>query len=315
MVIDKIYNISVSPHVRKDITTQRIMRDVLIALLPACLFGIWHFGLAALRVIVASVTSCVVSEILFQFFTGRKVSAGDYSAAVTGVILALNLPSTVPLWIPVLGGAFAIIIVKQLYGGLGQNFMNPALAARCFLLISFASIMTNYPAVDGVSGATPLAVLKAGGEVDLLQMFFGTHSGVIGETSVLAILIGAAYLLIRKVITIRIPLIMTVSAVLFAGLFFWLSTGEAPTVEYLLAQTMGGGLLLGAVFMATDYVTCPVTNSGKMVFALFVGLLVALIRVFSGSAEGVSYAIIIGNMVSPLIEKWTTPKAFGKEGK
>ena len=313
--MDKIYNISVSPHIRKDISTQRIMRDVLIALLPACLFGIFNFGLAALRVIVASVTSCVVSEILFQFFTNRKVTVNDLSAAVTGVILALNLPSTVPLWIPVLGGAFAIIIVKQLYGGLGQNFMNPALAARCFLLISFASIMTNYPAVDGVSGATPLAVLKAGGEVDLLQLFFGTHSGVIGETSVLAILIGAVYMLARKVISLRIPVIMVVSAVAFTGLFYGLSTGEMPTVQYLLAQTMGGGLLLGAVFMATDYVTCPVTNSGKMVFALVVGLFVALIRVFSGSAEGVSYAIIIGNMLSPLIEKLTTPKAFGKEGK
>lgn len=313
--MDKIFNISVSPHIRKDISTKRIMRDVLIALLPACLFGIYNFGLAALRVIVASVTSCVVSEILFQYVTGRKVTAGDLSAAVTGVILALNLPSTVPLWIPVLGGAFAIILVKQLYGGLGQNFMNPALAARCFLLISFASIMTNYPAVDGVSGATPLAVLKAGGEVDLLKLFFGTHSGVIGETSVLAILIGAVYMLLRKVITLRIPVVMVVSAVAFTGLFYGLSTGEMPTVQYLLAQTMGGGLLLGAVFMATDYVTCPVTNSGKTIFALVVGLFVALIRVFSGSAEGVSYAIIIGNMLSPLIEKITLPKAFGKEGR
>lgn len=313
--MDKIFNISVSPHIRKDISTKKIMRDVLIALLPACLFGIYNFGLAALRVIVASVTSCVVSEILFQYVTGRKVTVNDLSAAVTGVILALNLPSTVPLWIPVLGGAFAIILVKQLYGGLGQNFMNPALAARCFLLISFASIMTNYPAVDGVSGATPLAVLKAGGEVDLLKLFFGTHSGVIGETSVLAILIGAVYMLLRKVITLRIPVVMVVSAVAFTGLFYGLSTGEMPTVQYLLAQTMGGGLLLGAVFMATDYVTCPVTNSGKMIFALVVGLFVALIRVFSGSAEGVSYAIIIGNMLSPLIEKITLPKAFGKEGK
>ena len=313
--MDKIFNISVSPHIRKDISTKKIMRDVLIALLPACLFGIYNFGLAALRVIVASVTSCVVSEILFQYVTGRKVTVNDLSAAVTGVILALNLPSTVPLWIPVLGGAFAIILVKQLYGGLGQNFMNPALAARCFLLISFASIMTNYPAVDGVSGATPLAVLKAGGEVDLLKLFFGTHSGVIGETSVLAILIGAVYMLLRKVITLRIPVVMIVSAVAFTGLFYGLSTGEMPTVQYLLAQTMGGGLLLGAVFMATDYVTCPVTNSGKMIFALVVGLFVALIRVFSGSAEGVSYAIIIGNMLSPLIEKITLPKAFGKEGK
>lgn len=313
--MDKIFNISVSPHIRKDISTKKIMRDVLIALLPACLFGIYNFGLAALRVIVASVTSCVVSEILFQYVTGRKVTVNDLSAAVTGVILALNLPSTVPLWIPVLGGAFAIILVKQLYGGLGQNFMNPALAARCFLLISFASIMTNYPAVDGVSGATPLAVLKAGGEVDLLKLFFGTHSGVIGETSVLAILIGAVYMLLRKVITLRIPVVMVVSAVAFTGLFYGLSTGEMPTVQYLLAQTMGGGLLLGAVFMATDYVTCPVTNSGKIIFALVVGLFVALIRVFSGSAEGVSYAIIIGNMLSPLIEKITLPKAFGKEGK
>ncbi len=312
--MDKIYNISVSPHVRKNISTQSIMGDVLIALIPVCLFGIYNFGLSALRVLVASVTSCVVSEILFQLITNRKVTVSDLSAAVTGVILGINLPATVPLWVPVLGGAFAIIIVKQLFGGLGQNFMNPALAARCFLLISFASIMTNYPAVDGVSGATPLAVVKAGGEFNLLDMFLGTHSGVIGETSVLAILAGFIYLVARKVILIRIPALYVGSTVVFAALFQLISTGELPTAEFLLAQVFGGGLLLGAVFMATDYVSCPVTSSGKAIYGILLGFLTAVIRTFSGSAEGVSYAIIIANMVSPLIEKITVPKAFGKEG-
>jgi len=312
--MDKIYNISVSPHVRKNISTQSIMGDVLIALIPVCLFGIYNFGLSALRVLVASVTSCVVSEILFQLITNRKVTVSDLSAAVTGVILGINLPATVPLWIPVLGGAFAIIIVKQLFGGLGQNFMNPALAARCFLLISFASIMTNYPAADGVSGATPLAVVKAGGEFNLLDMFLGTHSGVIGETSVLAILAGFIYLVARKVILIRIPVLYVGSTVVFAALFQLISTGELPTAEFLLAQVFGGGLLLGAVFMATDYVSCPVTSSGKAIYGILLGFLTAVIRTFSGSAEGVSYAIIIANMVSPLIEKITVPKAFGKEG-
>ncbi len=313
--MDKIYNISVSPHVRKNISTQRIMGDVLIALLPVCLFGIWHFGLAALRVLVASVTSCVVSEILFQFIVGRRVTVDDLSAAVTGVILAINLPATVPLWVPVLGGAFAIVIVKQLYGGLGQNFMNPAVAARCFLLISFGSIMANYPAIDGVSGATPLAVLKEGGEVNLLDMFLGTTSGVIGETSVPAILLGFIYLVARKVIQIRIPAIYVGSTVAFVAIFHLLTTGELPTVQYLVAHACGGGLLLGAVFMATDYVSCPVTSSGKIIYGVLLGFLTALIRIFSNSPEGVSYAIIISNMVSPLIEKITVPKAFGKEGK
>lgn len=313
--MDKIYNISVSPHIRKDITTQRIMGDVLIALLPVCLFGIFNFGLAALRVIVAAVTSCVVSEILFQFAVGRRVTVNDLSAAVTGVILGINLPATVPLWIPVLGGAFAIIIVKQLFGGLGQNFMNPALAARCFLLISFGSLMATYPAVDGVSGATPLAVLKAGGEVNLLKMFLGTTSGVIGETSVLAILLGFIYLVARKVILVRIPVIYVGSTVAFVALFQLIITGEIPSAEYLLAHVCGGGLLVGAVFMATDYVSCPVTSSGKIIYGILLGFLTALIRIFSGSAEGVSYAIIISNMVSPLIEKITVPKAFGKEAK
>ena len=313
--MDKIFNISVSPHVRKDTSTQRIMGDVLIALIPVCLFGIWNFGLSALRVIIAAVTSCVVSEILFQFAVGRRVTVNDLSAAVTGVILGINLPATVPLWVPVLGGVFAIVIVKQLYGGLGQNFMNPALAARCFLLISFGSLMANYPAVDGVSGATPLAVLKAGGEINLTKMFLGTTSGVIGETSVLAILLGFIYLVARKVIQVRIPAIYVGSTVAFVAIFSFLMNGELPSVQYLLGHVCGGGLLVGAVFMATDYVSCPITNRGRVIYSLLLGFMTAAIRLFSGSAEGVSYAIIIGNMLTPLIEKVTVPRAFGKEGK
>lgn len=311
--MSKMLNVSSSPHVRSRETTHSIMLDVAIAMLPASAFGVYHFGFSALWVIIVTVASCMLSEYVYQKLMHLPSTVGDCSALVTGLILALNMPPQIPLWIPALGGIFAIIVVKQLYGGLGQNFMNPALAARCFLLISFAGTMTNfsYPGFDGVTGATPLAALKSGGAVDLPAMFVGTIPGTIGEVSVIALLVGAAYLLVKKVISIRIPAIYILTVAVFAALF----GGHGLDFNYIAAHICGGGLIFGAFFMATDYVTSPITPKGQIVFAVLLGVLTGLFRIFGGSAEGVSYAIIIGNILVPLIEKVTLPKAFGKEGK
>ena len=308
-----MYSVSVSPHLRSETGTSSIMRDVAIALMPVCLFGIYNNGYRALLVILISVAAAVLTEFLFEKLCKRPVTVGDWSAVVTGLILAVNLPSTVPLWLPAMGSVFAILVVKQLFGGVGQNFMNPALAARCFLLISFSSLMTNFPAVDGVSAATPLTALKSGGSVDLLQMFLGNYSGCIGETSVLAILLGAGYMLYKKVITIRIPGIYILSTMVFIVILNLATGSGMPSCTYLLAQLFGGGLLIGAFFMATDYVTSPITPMGQVIYALLLGFLTALFRVVGKSAEGVSYAIIISNMVVPLIERITVPKPFGSK--
>ncbi len=304
---DNLYTVSMAPHIRSNASTASIMLDVAIALIPSLVFGIYNFGLRALIIILICVVSCIASEYLYEKLMKKPVTVGDCSALVTGLILAVNLPSTVPFWLPVIGGAFAIIVVKMLFGGLGQNFMNPALAARCFLLISFASLMTNFPVVDGVSSATPLTSLKSGGSADLLKMFLGTHSGCIGETSAAAILIGAGYLLFRKVISIKIPLSVVLSSAAFIALFSALNV-RTVTVQYLLAQICGGGLLSGAVFMATDYVSSPATAPGKIIFGILIGFLTALFRIYGGSAEGVSYAIILANLTTPLIEKLTLKK-------
>ncbi|MDE6471312.1 MAG: RnfABCDGE type electron transport complex subunit D [Eubacterium sp.] len=306
-----MYNVSVSPHVREQSTTKAIMRDVAIALLPILAFGVYHFGWNALIVIAISVVTCVVSELLFELIAKKPITVFDYSAVVTGLILAINLPSTVAWWIPVIGGVFAIIAVKMLFGGLGQNFMNPALAARCFLLISFTSRMNDF-SIDGVAGATPLAMLKAGEEVDLLTLFLGFHGGCIGEVSALAILIGGLYLIIKKVISIRIPLTYILSTVVFAALINVIA-GNDISVTYLAGQALSGGLLVGAFFMATDYVTSPITAKGQLIYGVVLGLMTALFRVLGSSAEGVSYAIIIGNLLVPIIEKITVPKPFGCE--
>ena len=306
-------NISNAPHARVGRTTTAIMADVILALLPACGVGIWLFGWQAALVLVLSVGSCVLTEFVYQKLMKKPVTVGDLSAVVTGILLGLNLPATAPWYLPLLGGVFAILVVKQLFGGIGQNFMNPALTARCFLMMSFAGQMTDFPAVDMASGATPLAAAKTGEQVDLLQMLLGQHSGTIGETCVLAILIGLVYLLVRRVITLRIPLIYVVSTVAFAALFQLLSghAAMATSPNYLLAQVCGGGLMLGAVFMATDYVTCPITKGGQWIYAILIGFLTALFRVFGSTAEGVSYAILLGNLVVPLIERITIPKPFG----
>lgn len=302
--MNKMYHVSSNPHVRHKDTTQSIMRDVLIALTPASLFGIWNFGMRALLLIVVSIVTCVAAEALWQYYMHKKVMVSDLSAAVTGLLIALNVPSTLPVGMLILGDLFAIIVVKQLFGGLGQNFMNPALAARCFLLISFAGAMTTF-AYDGMTGATPLALLKNGQPVDVLHMFIGTTAGVIGETSVIALLIGGIYLIARKVISIRIPAAYIISFSVFVLIF------GKPDIAYLAAQLCGGGLMLGAFFMATDYVTSPVTANGKIVFGIILGILTGLFRIFGASAEGVSYAIIFGNLLVPIIEKYTCPTPFG----
>ena len=304
----KLLNVSSSPHVRDNSSTFRIMLDVCIALLPACVFGVVNFGVRALWVLLVSVASCVLSEFLFEKILKKPNTIGDLSAVVTGLLLGMNLPSTIPLWMAALGGVFAIVIVKQLFGGLGQNFMNPALGARCFLLISFAGRMTTFT-YDGVTGATPLAILKTEGlsSVNVMDMFIGNIGGGIGETSVIALLVGALYLFIRRVIT---PLIPVVYVGVFA-IFILLFGGQGFDLKFLAAHICGGGLMLGALFMATDYVTSPVTNLGKVIYAAILGILTGLFRVFGNAAEGVSYAIIFTNLLVPIIEKFTVPRAFG----
>lgn len=308
-----MYNVSVSPHIRDKSSTRKIMIDVCIALVPTLAFGVWHFGLNALFVIISSVLSCVISEAVFELIVKKPITVFDFSAVVTGLILALNMPPNIAWWVPAIGGVFAIVIVKMLFGGIGQNIMNPALAARCFLLISFASRMTDF-SVDGVSSATPLAVLKSGGSVDLLDAFLGFKTGCIGEVSVAAILIGAAYLLIRKVISIRIPAVYILSTALFIFVFSLAKTGM-PTWQFMLGELLTGGLMAGAFFMATDYTTSPITKWGQVVYAVLIGFLTAVFRILGSSAEGVSYAIIISNLFVPIIEKITVPKAFGVKKK
>lgn len=303
------YNISASPHIRSKVTTGNIMLMVVIALLPATAFGVINFGLSALMVIVVTVASAVLTEYAYQKLMHKKVTINDFSAVVTGLLLALNMPPTAPWWMCVLGSVFAILVVKQVFGGLGQNFMNPALGARCFLLISFTGRMTTF-VYDGVSGATPLAVLKAGESVNVMDMFLGNIAGTIGETSVVAILIGAIFLLVRGIIDIRIPGTYIVTFVVFITIF----GGHGFDLNYIAAHLCGGGLMLGAWFMATDYVTCPITKKGQILYGVCLGVLTGLFRLFGGSAEGVSYAIIFSNLLVPLIEKVTLPKPFGKGG-
>lgn len=307
--MSELKKVSSNPHIRAKLTTSKIMLCVIIALLPTTIFGIWNFGLNALLLIVVTIASAVLSEWLFDMICKKPNTTGDLSAVVTGLLLALNLPPMAPWWIGVIGGAFAIIVVKMLFGGLGQNFMNPALGARCFLLISFTSIMTNFEC-DAYSGPTPLAALKAGSPVDVFQMVVGKTAGTIGETSMAAIVFGACILLLLGIIDLRIPGSYIVSFVLFLILF----SGHGLDFDYIAAHLSGGGLMLGAFFMATDYVTRPITKKGQYVFGILLGILTGIFRVFGSGAEGVSYAIIIGNLLVPLIEKVTMPKPFGRGG-
>ncbi|MGN0350482.1 MAG: RnfABCDGE type electron transport complex subunit D [Roseburia sp.] len=301
-----LYHVSSSPHVREKDTTSRIMFYVILALLPTSLFGIYNFGWRALMLILVTIASCVIGEWLFNFIVHKENTIKDLSAVVTGLLLALNLPATLPWWEAVLGGLFAIIVVKCLFGGLGQNFMNPALGARCFLLIAFAADMTNF-SIDSYSGATPLAAIRNGETVNTMDMLIGKTAGTIGETSVIAILIGAIILILLGVIDLRIPGSYIITFVVFILLF----GGHGFDWNYVVAELCGGGLMLGAFFMATDYVTSPITPSGKIVFGICCGILTGLFRLFGANAEGVSFAIILSNLLVPIIEKFTVPRAFG----
>ena len=338
--MSELFHVSSAPHVRAKASTQKVMLWVIIAMLPTAGFGIYNFGIRALLLIVATVLSCVLSETVFNLIAKKKNTIGDLSAVVTGMILALNMPVTLPIWMAVLGGAFAIIVVKMFFGGLGQNFMNPALAGRCFLLISFTSEMSNF-VTDTYTAATPLAELKTTSGIiapwnkyQLMDMFIGTTPGTIGETSALCLLIGAAILVAAKVISLRIPVAYLGS---FAVLMFFFGERKFSIAEiaagtadvntlltqagtYTLAQLLCGGIMFGAFFMATDYATSPITKKGQILFGICCGLLTFLFRTIGGTPEGVSYAIILSNLLVPLIEKITVPRAFGvvkvkKEGK
>ena len=299
------FKVSSNPHIRSKMTTNGIMLAVIIALLPTAGYGIYHFGARAALVILVTIASTVITEALFGLYK-KKVTVTDLSAVVTGLLLALNLPVSIPFWMAVLGGVFAILVVKELFGGLGQNFMNPALAARCFLLLSFTGQMTNFT-YDTFTGATPLAALKAGESVNVMDMILGRTAGTIGETSMIAILIGACFLIILGIIDLRVPGSYIVTFVLFAGLF----GGRGFDPAYLSAQLAGGGLMLGAFFMATDNVTRPITVKGQYLYGIFLGLMTGIFRFLGRGAEGVSYAIILGNLLVPLIEKVSRPKPFG----
>ena len=297
-------HLSASPHIHSGKSTAGIMADVLIALAPAALAGTIIFGLRSLLVMLICVASCVAFEALYNLATKKDQTIGDLSACVTGLLLALNLPSSIPLWQCVVGSAFAIVLVKCLFGGIGCNFANPAISARVFMLVSFAGTMASAgkpTIVDGVSGATPLG----GGEAKLSDLFLGLRGGAIGETCAIALLLGLAYLLVRKVITWQVP-------ATFIGSVFVLSLiAEGFNFEAALALTLSGGVLIGAIFMATDYVTSPATAWGKVIFGLGCGLLTFLIREFGSYPEGVSFAILLMNLVNPYIESWTSHKVFG----
>lgn len=299
--------VSSSPHLHSGDSTRGIMLDVLIALLPATAASVLLFGWRAAALIVVCIAACLASEILSRAAMRRPQTVGDLSAAVTGLLLALNLPPTLPLWQAAFGSVVAIVVAKQLFGGLGQNFVNPALAGRLVLLASFPATMNNWiaPAApfrpDAISSATPLA-LTEGESVSLTDLFLGTHGGSLGETCALALLLGGVYLVVRRVISPRIPLAYIGTVAVFA-----LLAGENPLVHVL-----SGGLLLGAIFMATDYVTSPITPWGKIVYGVGCGLLTMLIRLYGSLPEGVSFAIVIMNILTPLIERATRSLPFGE---
>ncbi len=319
--MSELLHVSSAPHVRAKTSTRNVMMWVIIALLPTTCFGIYNFGFRALLLVIATVLSCVLSETVFNLIMKQKNTIGDLSAVVTGMILALNMPVNLPIWEAVIGGVFAIVVVKMLFGGLGQNFMNPALAARCFLLIAFAADMSNF-ATDTYTGATPLALLRSqNGQIptyamnnfidttDIPNLFIGLNGGTIGETSVLFLLIGAAILVAKKIISLRIPLAYLGTFAVYMLLFGGYADGQG--MNFVIIHLLSGGIMFGAFFMATDYATTPITKKGQILFGICCGLLTGIFRTVGGSPEGVSYAIILSNLMVPLIEKITIPNAFG----
>lgn len=300
----KLWRVASSPHIRAGRTTRGIMLDVIVALLLAGAFGVAWFGLHALWIIAVSVLSAVAWEALWCWMAKKPYTVGDLSAVVTGLLLAYNLPPTVPLWLPIVGTGIAIVLVKQCFGGLGQNFMNPALAARAILMSSWVGLMsgTAYSMADAMTSATPLA---QGAEYALDALFWGTIPGCIGEVCKPALLAGGLYLLARRVISWRVP--VTMLLVSFA--LFWISLGSA---ESALWQVLSGGLILGAFFMATDYSSSPTTPVGKLIMGAGCALVLFVIRTFSSLPEGCSYAILFMNLATPLIERFTQPRVFGE---
>ena len=305
--------VSSSPHIKSSAATNRIMLDVIIAALPALVMGTVIFGMRALLVTAVTVIAAVLSEFLFNLAAKKAQTVGDLSAVVTGLLLALNLRADAPLWQCVVGSVFAIVVVKCLFGGLGCNFANPAITARVLLLICFAGSigggaipqMTAGGSIELVSGATPLAVLKSGGALpSLLEMFLGFRGGAIGESCIAALLLGFLYLVVRKVINFEIP-------VIFVGTVFLLTLAVEASLFEAIYHVLSGGLVFGAVFMATDYVTTPINRAGKMLFAFGCGLITFLIRYYGAYPEGVSFSILIMNIISPYIEKWTSKRALG----
>lgn len=307
VVLDDALTMSWAPHMRSNESVRRIMLDVIIALTPAMVGSIYYFGLSALKLILISVISAVLFEAGAQKLFKKNLLIGDLSAVVTGILLAFNLPANAPWWIAVFGAGFAIIIVKEFFGGIGSNFMNPALAARAALVASWPSIMSSYINPDGITSATPLAIMKSGSTSlpSLTRMVMGDIGGSLGETSAILLLIGAAYLLFRRVIEWKIPTFYIGSTCIMLLLL-----GVKP--DLIVYHILGGGLILGAFFMATDYSTSPITPKGKIIFAVGAGLLTALIRVKGGMPEGVSYSILLMNVATPVIEKFTKPKVFGE---
>ncbi|MDE7262291.1 MAG: RnfABCDGE type electron transport complex subunit D [Oscillospiraceae bacterium] len=302
--MSQLFHVSSSPHVRSRLTTGEVMYNVILALMPATVMGVYVHGFRAFMIIATSVLTAVMTEFIFDYVAGRPNTVRDGSAVVTGLLLALCLPASVPLYIPYVGSLFAILVVKCFFGGLGHNFMNPALAGRCFLLISFGSAMTNYT-FDGVSTATPLAQLAAGNTVSVVQTFLGFSSSVIGGSAA-ALMLGGLWLWVISGITFEIPAATLASFALFVALF----GGKGFDPAYIALQICGGGIVMGAFFMATDPVTSPVTSTGQMIFGALVGILAGLFRVKGSTADSVSYAIIIANMATPLIDEFIVPKPF-----
>lgn len=309
VALDGALTASLAPHIKSNETVRSVMLDVIIALTPAMIGSIYFFKLSALKLILVSVISAVAFEAATQKFFKKDILIGDLSAVVTGILLAFNLPANAPWWIAVFGAGFAIIIVKEFFGGIGSNFMNPALAARAALVASWPSIMADYVNPDGITSATPLSIIKDGGGVSALpsikRMLIGDIGGSLGETVTILLLIGGIYLLIRQVIEWRIPTFYILSTVAML-----LVLGVKP--ELITYHVLGGGLILGAFFMATDYSSSPVTPKGKIVFAIGAGILTAIIRVKGSMPEGVSYAILLMNVATPVIERFTKPKVFGE---
>lgn len=302
--------VSMAPHIYAKDSTRDLMQDVIIALLPALVFASYFFGLRVLVVTLTSVLTCVLTELFWQRANRLPVTVQDCSAIVTGVLLAYNLPVTIPLWTVVVGAVFAMLVCKHFYGGLGHNFINPALAARVFLQGCWPGLMAAFAEpsqklVDTVTSATPLQLLKDGTPVEIFDLFIGNTTGCIGEVSALALILGGVYLLVRRVIDWYTPVAFLGTVAIFTLIF----SGPVGMLYHLFA----GGLLLGAVFMATDYVTTPVTPLGKLLFGVGCGMITVLFRLFSNATEGVSYAILLMNLLTPLMDKYCTKRRFGGE--